>query len=158
MPSSSVASAAVDIVATPARVWELLVDVEQWPDWTPTVTNVQRLDPGPLAIGSRTRIHQPRLRPTIWEVTELNEASGTFIWITRNPGIKITGAHIVSGTPLGCHATLSIKFSGLFASIARLMMGKLTREYVHTEAESLKLRSESWKKPRNEGEGQQRSR
>lgn len=147
MGSGSFASAKVDVVATPARLWEVLVDLERWPDWTPTVTSVERLDPGPLAIGSRTRLVQPRLRPAVWKVTELDQAKGVFVWKARSPGITITGCHFVIATTLGCRVTVSIEFSGLFAPIARLTMGKLTREYVHTEAESLKLHSESWRRP-----------
>jgi len=140
------ASSEVDIVATPARVWDVLVNVQQWPDWLPTVTSIERLDSGPLATGSRTRIVQPRLRPAVWRVTELDASKGNFVWIARSPGVTITGGHYITPTPLGCHALLTIAFSGLFAPLARRMYGNLTRDYVHTEAESLKLRSETWRK------------
>lgn len=147
MPSRSLISAEVDIVATPARVWDVLVDVERWPEWLPTVTAVERLDSGALSLGSRTCIHQPRLRPAVWRVTELDATKGSFVWQARSPGIRITGSHLVTATRLGCHATLSIEFSGLFAGLARLKMSKLTRGHVQTEAESLKLHSESWRRP-----------
>jgi hypothetical protein len=49
-------SLSVEIRASSERVWEVLSDLEGWPAWTPTVTSVQRVDRGPLAVGSRVRI------------------------------------------------------------------------------------------------------
>ena len=53
---------AVEISAPPDRVWALMSDIGRWPEWTPTVTRVDPLDPGPLAVGHRARIRQPRLK------------------------------------------------------------------------------------------------
>ena len=40
-------------------VWAITLDIENWPRWTPTVTEVMRLDDGPFAVGSVVRIMQP---------------------------------------------------------------------------------------------------
>jgi carbon monoxide dehydrogenase subunit G len=47
--AASVFSVTVEIPAPPDRVWAVLADIERWPEWTPTVTRIQRLDRGPLA-------------------------------------------------------------------------------------------------------------
>ena len=51
----------VDIDATPGEVWNVLTDVGRWPEWTPTVTRVERLDLGPFQVGSTVMIRQPKL-------------------------------------------------------------------------------------------------
>ena len=80
--------------AAPGRVWAILADVENWPTWTPSVSSVTRLDAGPLRVGSRVRIKQPRLPVTTWTVTELS-AGESFSWVAAGPGFRATASHRV---------------------------------------------------------------
>src|SRR5215218_8712666 len=88
-------SITAEIEAPPEHVWAIMRDIERWPEWTPTVTSIQRLDPGPLVVGSRARVRQPKLPPADWRVTSLNEANRTFTWITRGPGVQVIARHSV---------------------------------------------------------------
>lgn len=136
-------TASLEITAPPSRVWAVLVDVERWQEWTPSVTSARRLEPGPLALGSRTRMVQPRLRPVVWHVTQLDQQKGIFIWQGRSPGITIDAGHFVEPAAAGSRATLTVHYSGFLAPFLRLALGKLTQQYIEAEARGLKQRCES---------------
>lgn len=133
---------AVTISAPPERVWEVLADVERWPERIPTVDAVERLDPGPLAVGSRTRLQQPKLPEAVWTVTELDEGR-SFTWTSRSPGVAISAAHVVESQGDATRLTLSVTLSGPVAPVGWLMTRGLTRRYVETEAASVKRAAEA---------------
>jgi len=135
-------SVAVNINAPPQRVLAVLCDVERWPEWTSTVTHVQRLDRGPFAVGSSARVLQPKLRPAVWQVTEL-DANCSFTWVTRAPGVRMTAGHYVEAQGDGSRAALSFEISGLLGPIISRLYRGLIQQYVATEAQGLKRRSET---------------
>jgi hypothetical protein len=135
-------SIVVDIDASADRVWSVIRDIEHWPEWTPTVMSVRLLEDGPLAVGSRAFIRQPKLAPAKWRVTELDDVSRGFTWITRGPGILVTARHWVEPSGNGSRATLSIQFSGLLAPLVARFTRKLNERYLALEANGLRARSE----------------
>jgi uncharacterized protein YndB with AHSA1/START domain len=135
-------SVTVDIAAPPERVWAVISDVERWSEWTPTVTEIRRLDRGPLEVGSRARIKQPKLPPAVWQVSELLEGR-SFTWINRSPGVRVIARHGVEPTEQGTRATLSVGFSGLLAPFVAMLTRRLNQRYLTLEAQGLKARSMS---------------
>jgi uncharacterized protein YndB with AHSA1/START domain len=133
-------SITTDIPAVPSRVWAILVDVERWPEWTPSVTRVMRLEQGPLAVGSRARIHQPRLLPATWRIVELAEGR-RFAWVTGGPGVRAVAEHSVEPIDRGSRVTLSVRFEGLLASLVARLTRDLNRRYLELEAAGLRERS-----------------
>src|SRR6185295_7824848 len=113
----------VDIVAPPAIVWAVMVDVERWHEWTPSVRSIRLLGGKPLAIGSRALIRQPRLPPAVWTVTAL-EPGKHFTWRSGAPGVWVYAHHSIEALPEGSRATLTLRYEG---AIARLMY-RLTRD------------------------------
>jgi uncharacterized membrane protein len=130
------------IQASPERVWEVFSDVERWPDWTPTVDSVERLDAGRIHIGARTRIRQPKLPVAVWEVTELKDGE-YFEWVSKAPGITTTGGHRVISTPEGTVATATIIQEGPLGWLFGRLYAGLTKRYIATETQKLKEISES---------------
>ncbi len=48
------------IDAPPDVVWGVTEAVAGWPEWTPTVEAVRRIDRGPLDVGSPARLKLPQ--------------------------------------------------------------------------------------------------
>ena len=120
-------------------VWEVLHDVARWPDWLPTVDSVERLDDGPLEVGSRAKVRQPKLPQAEWQVSEVVEGR-SFTWEASGPGMRTIGRHEVVPDGTGSKVTLSIEQTGLMGAVAALVWRKLTQRYIETEAASLDAR------------------
>lgn len=131
-----------EIHAPAERIWAVLLDIERWPEWTATMSRIERLDGAPFAVGSRASVLQPKLRPAIWQVTELDERLRSFTWVTRSPGVVATARHRIDGAEHECRVTLCIEFAGLLAPIAVRLIGSLAREYMGIEARGLRARCE----------------
>src|SRR5262249_16908079 len=105
------------IAASNHRVWAILTDVERWPEWTAWVTRIEKLDSQPLGLGSRVRIHQPKLRPAVWVVTAW-EPESNFVWEAKVPGITSIGSHVLEPCEQGCEVTLNLRFDGWLSGLA----------------------------------------
>ena len=118
-----------------------MLDVEKWPTWTPSMRSVKRLDPGPLIVGSRVLIRQPKFPPTLWTVTEKVTGS-RFTWRSGLPGMWVFATHAVVPTANGSNVTLTLHYHGLLGKLLARMTRGVTRRYLEFEANGLKQRSE----------------
>src|SRR3954452_1925846 len=131
----------VHIEAPPDRIWTALRDIEHWSECTPPVKSIRRLDAGPLAVGTRAIVRQPKLLPARWQVTELEEGRG-FSWVTASPGLLVTARHFIEGAAGGRRVTLSLDFSGPLGAIAARLTRGLNSRYLAVEAQGLKKHAE----------------
>jgi uncharacterized protein YndB with AHSA1/START domain len=118
----------VDISAPPEVVWPVLSAVEFWPEWTASVTSVRPLSPGPLQVGSRVRIKQPRLPATMWTVSDLVEGE-RFTWTATSPGVNTRASHRVVPAAEGSRVTLSIDQAGILGRLVGRLYGGLTSRW-----------------------------
>jgi uncharacterized membrane protein len=132
----------IDIQAPPDLVWAAVRDIEHWSQWTPTVISVRSLDPGPLAMGTRAMVRQPKLLPACWQITELEEGR-SFTWITRRPGILVTARHSIEGATNCSRAMLSLDFSGPLGPLCARLTRGLNARYLDLEARGLKKHAEA---------------
>jgi len=150
----------VRIAASAEEVWAVLRDVERWPEWTPTVSQVRSVESAPeyvpgadgpageLSSGDVVSIKQPKMPTLSWTVLEWNPAD-SFSWASTSGGVRTVADHRIKDAndandaeSDGVTVTLSIRQSGPLAGVVGLLTGRQTRRYVDTEAQSLKNRCE----------------
>ena len=133
----------IAIAAPRERVWDILVDVERWPEWTPSMTSVTFAGGNRLAKGSRLRIKQPRMPAMTWDVTEI-EPLQSFTWNARSLGVTTSAVHrLAPGPKGGVTVGLVLQQRGVLAWLVALFTAGIMRRYVRMEAEGLKQRCES---------------
>jgi hypothetical protein len=133
---------AVEIRVSPARIWPVLLDVEHWPEWTTSVTRAQRMDIGPLTLGSRTRLWQPRLMSAVWCVTSLDHRTYNFTWASHAFGVKIIGRHQIVPVKGHSRVILTLSYTGLLGAILSRVYRDLTWDYLSREGNGLRKRCE----------------
>ncbi|MBO2446574.1 SRPBCC family protein [Actinomadura barringtoniae] len=133
----------VEIKASAETVWNVLTDVETWPQMTDSIEKVEIQGSGPFGKGSTARVKQPRLPAAEWTVTDF-ETGKNFTWASKSPGVTTTAGHVLTEQPGG---TVTVRHildqTGPLAPLTALLLGRLSRRYVEMEAQGLKRKSES---------------
>jgi uncharacterized membrane protein len=133
----------VDIDAGQQRVWEVLSDLEAWPQRIETVDMVELLTPAPVGEGSRVRIKQPKLGEGTWEVTAW-EAPSHFEFRQQTGGVTSVAGHRVEALDEGrSRLTLTLDMRGLLVPVVALFFKGLTNRYMTLEAQGIKRAAES---------------
>lgn len=133
----------IDIGASQARVWDVLSDLEAWPQRIETVDLVELLTPAPVGEGSRVRLKQPKLPEGTWDVSAW-DASSFFEWRQKTGGVTSVAGHRVEALGEGrSRLTLTLEMRGLLVPIVGLFYRDLTNRYMTLEAEGMKRAAES---------------
>jgi uncharacterized membrane protein len=114
-------------------IWRLTTEVGDWPAFMPTVQRLERLDAGPLRVGSTARIKQPGQSAAVWTVTRL-EPMRESTWETRRMGIRMTGRHLLEPAGSGTRNTLVLETGGPGSGVFSALFGGLMRSSIHQEA------------------------
>jgi hypothetical protein len=132
------------IINAPAEaVWAVLVDVERWPEWTPTIHSAVLQTPPPFGLHSVALLEvRGRSRPEPWTVNAF-EAGRSFSWQMRaGPGLRVVAGHVVEPHEGRSRVTLSIDTRGPLGMLAAPFVSRASAENVETEAAGLKRRCE----------------
>jgi hypothetical protein len=132
-----------EIRVSPARVWSALLDIEHWPEWNTAVTRIHRMDLGPLTLGSRTRIWQPRLMSAVWCVTSLDQQRRIFTWATHSIGLQVSARHHVEAVDAHTRLTLTLHYSGLLGPIMARLLRDTNWDFMAREGTGLRDRCEA---------------
>lgn len=90
------------IDAAAAAVWKVLVDVDAWPRWGPTVSRAT-LDGDVLTLGSTGRVYTPVGVPLPFTITEFEPGRR---WAWSVAGVPAT-SHAVEPDGTGCRASMA---------------------------------------------------
>ena len=133
----------IEIDASQQRVWDVLSDLEAWPQHIETVDTVELLTPAPLAKGSRVRLRQPKLPEGTWDIT-VWDAPSFFEWTQKESGTTIVAGHRVEAMGEGrARLTLTIEMRGILVPVMGLFYKGLTNRYMNLEAEGMKRAAET---------------
>lgn len=135
-------SITVDVAAQPHRVWQVMSDVERWREWTPSVSSIKRMPDGPVDVGTRLWIKQPKFPPAMWKVIDVKPNRG-FTSVSGGPGFQVVAHHSIEPTDAGSRVTLSLRFNGWLGGWFGRMTAGINNRYLAMEANGLKTRSES---------------
>lgn len=134
----------IEIDAAPAKVWDILTDLADYPEWNPFITS----STGTVAVGQRlvNRLEPPggkalTFRPTVTEVDE----GRVFEWLGRLglPGL-FDGRHRFELVPHGDGTRLiqTERFSGLLVPFLRTSLDTRTQAGFRAMNAALKARAE----------------
>lgn len=132
----------IDIAAPGETVWALTLDVERWPEVTPTMTEITRLDDGPLAVGSQARVKQPAQRARVWTVTRLEEPS-CFEWETSFGPLRLRGGHHLHAEGDRCRNLLTLDVEGFGSRLFGALARRSLRKAIATENQGFKAVAEA---------------
>ncbi|HEY8453939.1 MAG: SRPBCC family protein [Micromonosporaceae bacterium] len=133
----------VDVDAPQQRVWDVLSDLEAWPERIETVDVVELLTPPPVGTGTRVRLKQPKLPAGTWEITVWDVPS-YFEYRQRSGGVTIVAGHRVEALGEGrSRLTLTLEMRGLLVPIVGRLYKGLTDRYLTLEAQGMKRAAES---------------
>ena len=133
----------IEIEASQQRVWDVLSDIEAWPQRIETVDSVELLTPAPITTGSRVRLRQPRLPEGTWHITTW-DAPSSFEWTQKTGGTSSIAGHRVEALGEGrARLTLVLDMRGPLIPIMMLFYKDLTNRYMNLEAEGMKRAAES---------------
>jgi carbon monoxide dehydrogenase subunit G len=136
-------STSITINASQESVWKVLSDVSRWSEWTPTVTKVEMLNTPELKLNNRYKVIQPKLQPAEWTVTVLTPPS-SFTWESKSSGMHMVAEHILTAKGGDqTELTLTFAFHGWLGKLIGTIYGKMSADYIQTEAQSLKKRVEN---------------
>jgi carbon monoxide dehydrogenase subunit G len=133
----------IEIEAPQQRVWEVLTDLERWPERMETVDAVELLTPPPATTGTRVRLRQPKLPEGIWEVT-VWEPPSSFEFRQHAGGVTSVAVHRVAALDNGrSRLILTLELRGLLVPVFGRIYRDLTNRYMTIEAQGVKRAAEA---------------
>lgn len=128
--------------APPDVVWEVISDIEGWPNWTTTARSAKRLEDGPLRTGASAKMKIVGAGAAgVWKVTSVHEGR-EFVWENRAGGVYSVAGHTIEPEGSGSKVRLWIEQSGLMATLIGWYIRRVSNRNLDIESAGLKRESE----------------
>jgi uncharacterized membrane protein len=129
------------INAPPGDIFKILMNFEQWNQWTASITKMSILNNDRPEVGARIKILQPKLPPAIWTITEtLQDKSLT--WEKSSFGLVMLSEHVITTSNSGTSVIIRMTYQGPLASLFYMLTHSLTDRYMTMEIYGLKRECE----------------
>ncbi|BBZ63270.1 hypothetical protein MMON_45710 [Mycolicibacterium monacense] len=110
--------------ASPAEVWSVLIDLDAWPKWGPTVAGAELLDGTELGLGERGKVYTPVGIPLPFTITEFEPGRR---WSWQVAGIPAT-AHGVEPTEAGTRLYMGAPvWAGAYLPVLAVALQRIDR-------------------------------
>ena len=129
------------IAAPQERVWALISDVVNWPEWNPNVTSIEALDGPDLVVSHRFRLKQPAQAAKIWTVTRVEDHR--FGWKSEDGRLELEAGHEIVALDGGCESRLTIVISGRWRTFMTPFMSPILDFAMSRENSALKAAAEA---------------
>ncbi len=129
------------INARPQDIFNVLMNVERWNQWTKSITKISILDSRQLAPGVKIKVLQPKLPPTIWTIKEII-TDKLLTWEKRYLGFSMLSEHSISIQNNEITVTIRITYIGPLAALFYKLTHALTDNYMTLEIKGLRRECE----------------
>jgi carbon monoxide dehydrogenase subunit G len=111
----------VEINAPVKKVWRLIDDLEEWPQWMPSIKKIERVSKGPLTVGSQLSVTARVSRLTVRLLMTITEfvSERAVVMQGRALGTKLTRFYTLEPVNDKTRVTVGGQVSGILAWLAR---------------------------------------
>lgn len=132
----------IEIQAPASAVWKIMINVENWHEWTPTIFSIKKLNGSGFDIGTKLLIEQPELPAAVWQIFEIVDER-SFSMKKGNLFLKVIAGHLLEPVSGGTTVTLSLDFSGMVAKPIARKYQPMMEKYLQIEITCLKKECEN---------------
>ena len=124
-------SSSVEISAPPERVFALVDNLEEWPQWIPSIKRIEKVSEGPLSEGSQIRV-TAKSGITVTLLMTITEfiPGRSGVMQGKVLGTRMTRYYSFEPTERGTKLTAGGEVSGLLAFLVRRGGQRLSQEIV----------------------------
>jgi len=111
----------VEINAPVEKVWTLVDNLEEWPQWMPSIKKIERVSKGPLTVGSQLSVTAKVSRLTVKLLMTITEfvSERAVVMEGKALGTKLTRFYTLEPANGKTRVTIGGEVSGLLAWLAR---------------------------------------